>query len=94
MKLKNLISALKDQLPWKRAFHNFFVTGNAWGLFHINSHIRSETKKPKVMYNTRETALKSAKTMEEKLGVHFSVYKCAFCDGYHIGKNRDNKTLP
>ena len=24
-------------------------------------------------------------------GTHFSTYKCLFCDGYHIGKNRDNK---
>lgn len=29
--------------------------------------------------------------MKEKLGKHFSVYKCVFCDGYHLGKNRDNK---
>jgi len=29
--------------------------------------------------------------MSKKHGVHFSNYKCIFCDGYHLGKNRDNK---
>jgi hypothetical protein len=91
MKLKNLILAIADQGPLKRAFHNFFITGNAWGLFHINSHVRYETQKPKVMYNTKATALKSAEAMEKKKGVHFSVYKCAYCDGYHMGRNRENK---
>jgi hypothetical protein len=30
--------------------------------------------------------------MGAKNNTHFSYYKCLFCDGYHIGKNRDNKT--
>ena len=91
MKLKNLILALRDQGPPKRAFRNFFITGNAWGLFHINSHVRFETGQPKVMYNTKETALKSAEAMKTKKGVHFSAYKCAYCNGYHLGRNRENK---
>jgi hypothetical protein len=91
MKLKNLFIALKEQGPLKRAFKNFFITGNAWGLFHINSHIRQDTRKPKVMYNTKETALKSAESMGKKRNTHFSTYKCIYCDGYHIGKNRENK---
>lgn len=72
-------------------FKNFFITGNAWGAFSINSHINQHTGKPKVMYNTIETAKKSAEAMSKKRGVHFSYYKCLFCDGYHVGKNRDNK---
>lgn len=97
MRLKNLISALIEQGPWKRAWHNFFVTGNAWGMFSKNSHRRADTGKLKVMYNTKETAQKSADSMArkklQKTGekIHFSVYKCVFCDGYHLGKNRDNK---
>ena len=27
----------------------------------------------------------------ERHNTHFSYYKCLFRDGYHIGKNRDNK---
>ena len=30
--------------------------------------------------------------MGQKYNTHFSTYKCLYCDGYHIGKNRDNKT--
>jgi len=44
----NLIKAILDQGPLKRAFRNFFITGNAWGLFHINSHVRQDTQQPKV----------------------------------------------
>ena len=88
---KNLILALKDQGPFKRAFRNLFITGNAWGLFHINSHVNQAKGTDKVKYNTKKTAIKSAEAMSKKTGKHFSTYKCAFCDGYHIGKNRDNK---
>ena len=76
----------------KRVFINFFVTRNAWGAFSLNSHINQHTGKPKVMYNTVKSAQKSAEAMGKKHNTHFSYYKCLFCDGYHIGKNRDNKT--
>lgn len=91
MKIRNLILGLRGQLPLKRAFRNFFITRNAWGLFSINSHTRRDTGKSKVTYNTYESAKKAADSMEKKQGKHFSVYKCIFCDGYHLGKNRDNK---
>jgi hypothetical protein len=90
MKFKNLYKALKEQGPLKRAFRNFIITGNAWGMFSIRSHQR-EGSKLKVMYNTKESAVKAAKSMSQKQGVHFSVYKCIYCDGYHLGKNRQNK---
>lgn len=90
MKFKNLILALYEQCPPKRAFRNFLITGNAWGLFSVRSHQR-ENGKLKVMYNTKESALKAAESMEKKMKKHFSVYKCIYCDGYHLGKNRDNK---
>lgn len=85
--LKNLALALKDQLPLTRAFRNFFVTGVAWGLFSRNSHISMGTGEPKVSYSEK-SAKKAASRMAEKHGGTFSVYKCAFCDGYHIGRSR------
>jgi len=91
IKFKNLILGLKGQLPLKRAFRNFFITGNAWGMFSISSHRRQDTGKDKVMYNTLESAQKAAASLSKKHGKHFSVYKCIYCDGYHLGKNRDNK---
>ena len=90
MKIKNLILALSEQGPLKRAFRNFLITGNAWGLFSMRSHQR-EDGKLKVMYNTKESANKAALSMKKKMNKHFSVYKCIYCDGYHLGKNRDNK---
>ena len=91
MKIKNLYLGLKDQMPIKRFMNNFIVSKRGWGLFHKNSHISFRSGEPKVMYNTKKTAEKSAVSMEKKRGAYFSNYKCIYCDGYHIGKNRDNK---
>jgi len=91
IKINNVILVLKDQLPLKRFINNFFITRNAWGLFHKNSHISFSSGKPKVIYNTKKTAEKSAISMGKKHNAYFSNYKCLYCDGYHIGKNRDNK---
>lgn len=90
MTLKNLYLGLKDQLPLKRAFRNFFITGNAWGMFSKYSHYRRDNGEAKVSFSKR-SAGKAAKRMGEKYNTHFSVYKCIHCDGYHIGKNRGNK---
>ena len=92
IKQKNLKIWLKDQFKRKTWFRNFFIIRNAWGVFSINSHINQHTGQPKITYNTLKTALKSAEVMSKKYNTHFSTYKCLFCDGYHIGKNRDNKT--
>ena len=91
IKLRNLIAGIKSQMPLKHFIKNFFITGNAKGLFHINSHINASNGQPKVAYGSYESAQKAAIKMEEKRGCHFSVYKCIYCDGWHIGKNRENK---
>lgn len=91
MKLRNILLALKDQLPLKRFIRNFFITRNALGLFHVNSHISQGSGKPKIQYSSKASAEKGAASMGKKTGKHFSPYKCMHCDGYHIGKNRDNK---
>ena len=89
---KNFKIWFKDQVKRKRFFYNFFITRNAWGAFSINSHINQHTGKPKITYGSTKSALKAAEAMSKKNNTHFSIYKCLFCDGYHIGKNRDNKT--
>ena len=93
MKFKNLILSISDQLCREGAFRNIFVTHNAFGIFSIHSHISSRGNKPKIEYPSKEAAQKSAQAMSQKTGVHFSVYKCAFCDGWHIGKNAQNKIV-
>jgi hypothetical protein len=90
VKLKNILLALKHQLPFKRAFRNFFITGNAWGMFYKRSHYREDGKE-KQGYPTTKSAQRAADSMKKKHDKHFSIYKCIFCDGYHLGKNRDNK---
>lgn len=89
MKIRNVYLALKDQMPLSRFIRNL-MKGHVLGLFHRRSHF-TESGPPKVMYNTKETALKSATKMSAKHGKYFSTYKCLRCDGYHIGKNRENK---
>ena len=89
MKIQNVYLALKDQMPLKRFIRNL-AKGHVLGLFHKRSHLR-EDGTPKVMYNSKKTAEKSAASMRQKTGKWFSNYKCIFCDGYHLGKNRDNK---
>lgn len=86
----NLILVFKDQLPFSRLIRNL-RKGHLIGLFSKRSHFRSNGE-PKVTYNTKETAIKSAKKMMEKNGTYYSNYKCPWCDGYHIGRNSENKS--
>lgn len=90
---KNFIPWLKDQLARPAWFRNFFITGNAWASFSVYSHIRRATGKEKVSFPTKEKALKNAEYLSNKFGVHFSVYKCLYCDGWHCGKNDQNKNI-
>lgn len=89
MKIRNIYLALRDQGPLTRFIRNTWK-GHVFGLFHKRSHLTAKGK-PKVMYNTKKTAQKSAEAMQKKQGNYFSNYKCLWCDGYHLGKNRENK---
>ena len=89
IKIKNVYLALVDQGPFTRFVRNL-RKGHGFGLFHRRSHQRDDGK-PKVMYNSKASAQKAAEAMRRKKGVWFSNYKCIFCDGYHPGKNRENK---
>ena len=93
MKIKNLFLAIYDQLTRKGAWRNIFVTHNAFGIFSRYSHVARGSGKPKMSYPTKAVAMKAAKAMSEKHGVHFSVYKCAWCDGWHVGQNAQNKVV-
>lgn len=88
VKLKNIWLALKDQMPFSRLIRNI-RTGNVFGLFSKYSH-ENKNGKAKVMYNTKASAQKAALSMQNKYGYYYSNYKCIFCDGYHIGKNRSS----
>jgi len=89
IKIKNVVLAFKDQLPLKRFLRNFFITRNAWGMFSKYSHYRKDNV-AKNSFPTKESAIKAANAMSKKHNVYFSNYKCIYCDGYHIGKNRSS----
>lgn len=89
IKIRNIYLALKDQLPVKRLVRNL-LKGHVLGLLHKRSH-QNESGKPKVSYPTKDSAQRAAQSMSKKRGLYFSNYKCMLCDGYHIGKNRENK---
>lgn len=91
MSIRNLVLAVLNQLTRPDVFRNIFVTHNAFGIFSIYSHISRRTGKPKVAYQSKCAALSAADAMHRKYGAHYSVYKCAWCDGWHIGKNAQNK---
>jgi hypothetical protein len=84
---RNFKMAIEDQLPLRRFLYGLFISGNARGLFHINSHRRQDNGQPKIPYSTKENAVKAAQRMHLKTGAFYSPYKCLFCDGYHIGKS-------
>lgn len=85
-KPRNIYLGLKDQLPWRRLWRNLW-NGRVTGLFHPRTHFNANGK-PKIMYNTKATAVKSAAAMTLKRNHPFGNWKCFWCDGYHIGKNR------
>lgn len=89
MKLRNIWLALKDQLPISRLLRNIWK-GHVFGLFHKRSHLNFDGR-PKIAYGSKASATKAAAAMTKKRGVWFSNYKCMLCDGYHLGKNRENK---
>ena len=91
MKLRNLYLALKDQLPLSRLIRNI-RKGHLLGLFSRRSH-ENANGNPKISYGSKQSAMKAAEAMKKKRGVYFSNYKCIWCDGYHIGKNSENKSL-
>lgn len=89
MKLRNLFLALKDQMPFFRLIRNI-RKGHLIGLFSKRSHQNADGKE-KISYGSKKSAQKAAEAMMKKRGVYFSNYKCVWCDGYHIGKNSENK---
>lgn len=45
-------------------------------------------------YPNKRVAFRAAEAMGKKHGVHFSVYKCVWCDGWHIyNSNEGIETL-
>lgn len=90
MKLRNIYLGLLDQGPPSRFFRNLFK-GHLRGWISTRSHLNASGS-PKIAYSSKKSAVKAADKMQQKHGYYYSRYKCLHCDGYHIGKNSENKT--
>jgi hypothetical protein len=86
---KNLVKGLIDQGPPIRFVRNL-LKGHLVGWVSDRSHF-TYGGQPKIKYNSKASAQRAAEAMGKKVNVHFSNYKCLYCDGYHIGKNSLNK---
>lgn len=58
-----------------------------WGVWSVYAHIRRSDRRPKKMSPDKDKALAVAKSMSERYGGSYSVYKCLFCDGWHVAKD-------
>jgi len=86
IKLEYVSCWLKDQLSRPGWFRNLFVDRSVWGAFSIYAHARRSDGKSKIAYSSKAKAEKAALDMSKKYGYPFAVYKCLFCEGWHISK--------
>jgi len=84
LKLKNVGCWLTDQIGRPDRFRRLLLERTAWGAFSIYSHVKRSSGKPKIAYSTKHKAENAAVDMEKKYGKPFTVYKCLFCDGWHV----------
>ena len=84
--LKQIGCWLKDQLSRPDWFRNLVVNRSAWGAFSIYAHARRSDGKSKISYGSKIKAEKAAFDMSKKYGYPFAVYKCLFCEGWHVSK--------
>ena len=77
---------LKDQLSRPDWFRNLVVNRSAWGAFSIYAHAKRSDGKAKIAYVSKAKAEKAAFDMSKKYGYPFAVYKCLFCEGWHVSK--------
>ncbi len=93
IKVGNITTWLIDQLRQPEWLDNLLLSRHSWGAFSIYSHCYRSNGLPKKVFATRELAQKAADSMGRKRGMPFAVYKCLFCEGWHISKIGDNKVL-
>lgn len=82
MSVKNILIWFADQMKHPATL---FIR-KSWGVFSVYAHIRRSDRLPKKTSQDKVHALKTSKYMSDKYGGRYSVYKCVFCDGWHIAK--------
>ena len=84
---------LKDQLSQPDRFRNLFVDRSAWGAFSIYAHARRSDGKSKIAYSSKSKAEKAAFDISKRYNCSFTVYKCLFCEGWHVSKTAKKDAL-
>ena len=87
IKFKNLPVWIKHQLNLDGWIKRLFIKRSAWGAFSVYSHIKRSNGKAKIAYSTKNKAENAAVDMAKKYGKSFTVYKCLFCDGWHVSQD-------
>ena len=87
IKFRNLPVWTKHQLNLDGWVQRLFIKRSAWGAFSVYSHIKRSNGKPKNAYSTKSKAENAAVDMAKKYGKPFTVYKCLFCDGWHVSQD-------
>ena len=87
IKFRNLPVWIKHQLNLDGWVQRLLIQRSAWGAFSAYSHIKRSNEKPKIVYSTKNKAENAAVNMAKKYGKPFTVYKCLFCDGWHVSQD-------
>lgn len=87
IKFRNLPVWIKHQLNLDGWVQRLFIKRSVWGAFSVYSHIKRNNGKPKNAYSTKSKAENAAVNMAKKYGKSFTVYKCLFCDGWHVSQD-------
>lgn len=85
---RNVCVWLADQMKHPSTlFHR-----KSWGVFSVYAHVRRSDRRPKAVSDTKERALATTDFMAEKYGGKYSVYKCVYCDGWHVAKESQSSS--
>lgn len=64
----------------------------SWGVFSVYAHVRRSDRRPKAISDTKERALATADFMAKKYGGDYTVYKCVYCNGWHVAKESQSSS--
>lgn len=82
IKIKNTWVWFKDQMTHPITL----FSKTSWGVFSPYAHYRRSDHLPKQTHKSKERALDVAREMETKYGGNYTIYKCVYCDGWHVAK--------
>lgn len=83
IQLRNVLRWFAEQTSHPKTF--FYK--KSWGVFSEYAHIRRSDRLPKKTSETKKKAQDVADFMARKYGGSYSIYKCVYCDGWHVAND-------